>query len=136
MSSRIERGRGAINQINITPLVDVMLVVLVIFMVLTPTMQHGIEVDIPKATFSPIETKEMQIVVTVTKKGDIYINKLSTNLENLEMKLKKIFEKNPDKEIFFKADENVPYGFVVKAMAAINRAGITKLGMITEPDDK
>ncbi len=135
MSLRSRREKSAIYQINITPLVDVMLVILIIFMVLAPTIQHGVVVDMPKASFEPIKSTEIQMVVTVTESGDIYINKLKTDLAKLELKLSKIFAKNPDRQVFFKADKKVPYGYVVKAMAAIKKAGITKLGMITEPDE-
>ena len=129
------KNKSVIAEINITPLVDVMLVILIIFMVVAPTIQHGVQVDVPEATFTAIESKEVQIVVTVTKTGEIYINKLKTDLKNLELKLRKIFEKNPDKQVFFKADKKVAYEHVMKAMAAIKKAGITKLGMITEPEE-
>ncbi|MFC1855115.1 protein TolR [Thermodesulfobacteriota bacterium] len=130
------KNRSAIAEINITPLVDVMLVILIIFMVVAPTIQHGVKVDVPEATFTPIESQEVQVVVTVTKKGDIYINNFKTaGVKNLQAKLAALYEKNPERELFLKADKNVPYGTVIKAMAAIKSAGIDKIGMITEPEE-
>jgi biopolymer transport protein TolR len=111
-----------------------MLVILIIFMVVAPTIQHGVKVDVPEATMSPIEAKEVQMIVSITKDGKIFINKLETDYKTLEMKLKKIYENAPTKELFLKADKKVPYENVMKAMAAIKRAGISKIGMITEPE--
>jgi biopolymer transport protein TolR len=129
----IGKNRSAIAEINITPLVDVMLVILIIFMVVAPTIQHGVKVDVPEATFTPIESKEVQVVVSVTKSGDIYINNFKTDSDNLGLKLNKLFKRVNQKELFLKADKNVPYGSVMKAMAAIKNAGFSKIGMITEP---
>lgn len=115
-----------------TPLVDVMLVLLIIFMVTAPMLQQGIDVDLPKTKTSPIKIEEERLVVTVTQSKNIYINKTPFTFEELQKKLIKILEADPHKEVFLRADKNVPYGFVVKVMAAIKEAGIQKLGMVTD----
>jgi len=116
----------------VTPLVDVMLVLLIIFMVTAPMLQQGIDVDLPKTKTSPIKIEEERLVVTVTQSKNIYINKTPFTFEELQKKLIKILEADPHKEVFLRADKNVPYGFVVKVMAAIKEAGIQKLGMVTD----
>ncbi|MEK6777414.1 MAG: protein TolR [bacterium] len=123
---------GSMSEINVTPLVDVMLVLLIIFMVTAPMLQQGVDVDLPKTKSSPIKIEEERLVVTVTKSKNIYINKTAFTVEELQKKLKKILEENPDKEVFLRADKNVSYGFVVQVMAAIKDSGIRKLGMVTE----
>lgn len=120
------------SEINVTPLVDVMLVLLIIFMVTAPMLQQGIDVDLPKTKTSPIKIEEERLVVTVTQSKNIYINKTPFTFEELQKKLIKILEADPHKEVFLRADKNVPYGFVVKVMAAIKEAGIQKLGMVTD----
>ena len=115
-----------------TPLVDVMLVLLIIFMVTAPMLQQGIDVDLPKTKTSPIKIEEERLVVTVTQSKNIYINKTPFTFEELQKKLIKVLEADPHKEVFLRADKNVPYGFVVKVMAAIKEAGIQKLGMVTD----
>ena len=123
---------GSMSEINVTPLVDVMLVLLIIFMVTAPMLQQGIDVDLPKTKPSPIKIEEERLVVTVTQSKNIYINKTPFSFEELQKKLTKILEADPHKEVFLRADKNVPYGFVVKVMAAIKEAGIQKLGMVTD----
>jgi len=89
-------------------------------------------VDLPKTKTSPIKIEEERLVVTVTQSKNIYINKTPFTFEELQKKLIKILEADPHKEVFLRADKNVPYGFVVKVMAAIKEAGIQKLGMVTD----
>ncbi len=120
------------SEINVTPLVDVMLVLLIIFMVTAPMLQQGVDVDLPKTKPSPIKIDEERLVVTVTRTKNVYINKRSFAVKDLKKKLEKIREANPGKEVFLRADKNVPYGFVVEVMAAIKEAGISKLGMVTD----
>lgn len=127
------RSKTALSDINVTPLVDVMLVLLIIFMVTAPLMQQGIDVNLPKAKGKELASEEERIIVTVTKGNKIYINKNLIELSELGKKLQKIYERRADKEIFLKADEDIPYGFVVRTMAEIRSAGIEKLGMVTEP---
>lgn len=127
------RSKTALSDINVTPLVDVMLVLLIIFMVTAPLMQQGIDVNLPKAKGKELASEEERIIVTVTKGNKIYINKNLIELSELGKKLQKIYERRADKEIFLKADKDIPFGFVVRTMAEIRSAGIEKLGMITEP---
>ena len=125
--------RRFLSEINVTPLVDVMLVLLIIFMVTAPMLQQGIDVNLPQVAAKDIPAKEEKLVLTITKKGDIYINEHPVELSRLKENLERIYENRINKEIFLKADETVPYGFVVKTMSEIKEAGIEKLGMITKP---
>jgi biopolymer transport protein TolR len=123
---------GTMSEINVTPFVDVMLVLLIIFMVTAPMMQQGVDVDLPKTKAARIEISEERLIVTVTKTQNVYINKTAFSVKELQQKLTKIREANPTREVFLRADKNVPYGFVVQVMAAIKEAGIAKLGMVTD----
>lgn len=125
--------RRFLSEINVTPLVDVMLVLLIIFMVTAPMLQQGIDVNLPKVAAKDIPSREEKLVLTITKKGDIYINEHPVELSGLKENLERIYENRINKEIFLKADETVSYGFVVKTMSKIKEAGIEKLGMITKP---
>lgn len=125
-----------LSEINVTPFVDVMLVLLVIFMVTAPMMQEGVDVNLPQAKGKALPSKEKRVTISVTDKREIYINDRKTPLGELEETLKKIFQNRMDKQIFLRADEVVPYGFVVKTMAAIRNAGIEQLGMVTVPLEK
>lgn len=122
-----------LSEINVTPLVDVMLVLLIIFMVTAPMLQKGIDVDLPKVAAKDIPTKEEKLVLTITKKRKIFINEHAVEISKLRQKLEKIFENRTDKELFLRADEKVPYGFVMKTMSEIKEGGIEKIGMITRP---
>jgi len=123
---------GTMSEINVTPLVDVMLVLLIIFMVTAPMLQQGVDVDLPKTKPSPIKVEKERLVITVTKTRNIYINKRGFTLPDLQAKLAKIHQADPGKEVFLRADKDVPYGFVVQVMAAVKEAGIAKLGMVTD----
>ena len=127
------KDRRFLSEINVTPLVDVMLVLLIIFMVTAPMLQQGIDVNLPKVAAKDIPSREEKLVLTITKKGEIYIDEHPVELSRLKENLEKIYENRINKEIFLKADETVPYGFVVKTMSEIKEAGIEKLGMITKP---
>jgi len=129
-------NRGIMAEINVTPLVDVMLVLLVIFMVTAPMMQQGVQVNLPKADTKAMTPLEETVVVTVEKSGRIYINKDEVPPADLRSKLSTMFAAREKKEVFLKADAGVPYGEVVKAMADIKGAGIERLGMVTEPAAK
>ncbi|MCK4738672.1 MAG: protein TolR [Deltaproteobacteria bacterium] len=126
-------NKKLLSQINVTPLVDVILVLLIIFMVTAPMMQTGIDVKLPEVETSSIKTTDEPVIVTITKKGNIYINKTSVELGSLKKKLQAIFKRRPDNALLLKADASVPYGQVAKAMAEIRKAGIQKVGMVTEP---
>ena len=123
------------SDINVTPLVDVMLVLLIIFMVTAPMMMQGVDVNLPKTTTRHIKTKDEPLILTVNKKREVFIENHRIEINNLEIKIKKIFENRRDKEILLRADKDVPYGFVIKVIARVKRAGIDKLGMVTEPVD-
>ena len=123
------------SDINVTPFVDVMLVLLIIFMVTAPMMMQGVEVNLPQTTTKSIKTQEDPLIITINKKMEISIEDHRINIEDLESKLKSIFKYRRDKEVLLKADRELSYGFVIKVVAGIKRAGIDKLGMITEPID-
>ena len=128
-----ENRSGAMSQINVTPLVDVMLVLLVIFMVTAPMMQQGVQVNLPKTQAKSLSTDQETVVVSVDKSGRVFINSAETSHSDLTTKLAAIFQSRAKKEVFLKADTDVPYGEVVKTMAEIKGAGIERLGMMTEP---
>lgn len=121
-----------LSEINITPFVDVMLVLLIIFMVTTPLLEKGIEVDLPKEPARDVETIEKSII-SINSRKEIYLNDKSVSLNELENTLKYTYLAKTDKEIFLRADKGLPYGFVVKIMSKIKNAGIDKVGMVTEP---
>ncbi len=123
------------SDINVTPFVDVMLVLLIIFMVTAPLMIQGVEVTLPQTTTKELKTPEDPLILTVNKKGEISLERHIIELEDLEAKLKTISEYRTDKEVLLRADKDLSYGFVLKVVAAAKRAGIEKLGMITEPTD-
>jgi len=129
-------SKRLLSEINVTPFVDVMLVLLVIFMVTAPMMQEGVDVNLPQAKGKSLPSKEKRVTISITDKREIYINDRKTQLDQLEDALKKIFQNRLDKQIFLRADEIVPYGYVVKTMAAIRNAGIEQLGMVTAPLEK
>src|ERR1051326_4527965 len=124
---------GSISQINVTPLVDVMLVLLVIFMVTAPIIQQGVAVDLPKTRAAPLNAQEEPLVVGVAQNGTIYLNDNAIPLEELRAKLVAIAPAKPDHQVLLRADRNVPYGDVVRVIAAVKEAGVSRLGMVTEP---
>ncbi|MBN1277672.1 MAG: protein TolR [Deltaproteobacteria bacterium] len=128
-------SRKLMSELNLTPLVDVMLVVLIIFMVTAPLLMQGVEVNLPETTARHIKTREDPLILTITRKKEIFLEKHKFELETLEEKIRNIFENRREKEILLKADKDVPYGYVIKVIAQIKRAGIDKLGMVTEPVD-
>ena len=126
-------NRSVMAEINVTPLVDVMLVLLVIFMVTAPMMQQGVQVNLPKADTKAMTPAEETVVVSVDKSGKIYINKDEVPAGDLKSRLTDMFASRAKKEVFLKADAAVPYGEVIRTMADIKGAGIERLGMVTEP---
>ncbi len=128
-----QRDGSSISQINVTPLVDVMLVLLVIFMVTAPIIQQGVQVNLPQAKSSAIPGTEEHLVVTVAKNGKIYLNDNALSLTELGQKLRAIKKLQADKQVYLRADQEVRYGDVMKTIAEIKQAGIEKLGMVTRP---
>jgi biopolymer transport protein TolR len=125
--------RTVMSQINVTPFVDVMLVLLVIFMITAPMMQQGMQVNLPKADTKALSMKEEPVVVSVDRSGRAFIDQLPVAQGELKSKLEMIFSGRAKKEVFLKADRDVPYGDVVRTMAEIKGAGVERLGMLTEP---
>jgi TolR protein len=124
------RNRTALSEINVTPLVDVMLVLLIIFMVTAPLMQQGIDVNLPKAKGKDLPPEE-RISIVVKKGGTLFLNDQPISKTDMMSKLTAISKLNPN--VFLRADKDVPYGTVVEIMGDIKEAGIEKLGMVTEP---
>ena len=121
------------SDINVTPLVDVMLVLLIIFMVTAPMMMQGVDVSLPEATAEPLESEKENLIITVDKDNKVFINDFQVSVDGLGEKLKKILEGRSDREVYLKADKDISYGTVVKVMAEVKGAGVEKLGMVTEP---
>ena len=129
------RGRrrlGGMNEINVTPLIDVMLVLLVIFMVTAPLLRTDVQVDLPKVKSSPTQADDSKMLVIITVDDHVYLGKdeITGDVEN---KLKTNARLQTEKELYVQADENVKYGTVLRVMAAAREAGVEKLGMVTDP---
>jgi len=124
---------GAISQINVTPLVDVMLVLLIIFMVTAPILQQGVSIDLPKVAAGPLSGEEEQLVVNVAKGGQVYLNDTALTAEQLREKLRAIVAARPDRQLYVRADQAVPYGQVMQVMGAVRDAGLVRVGLVTEP---
>jgi biopolymer transport protein TolR len=123
-----------LSEINVTPFVDVMLVLLIIFMVTAPMMQQGVDVDLPETTTQNLRIRDEPLVLTVKKGGEYFLGRREIPEAELGDKLAAILEGLDRKEIFLRADKGARYGAVVKALAAARQAGATKLGMVTEPE--
>jgi biopolymer transport protein TolR len=133
IGSRNTSDRSAMSQINVTPLVDVMLVLLIIFMVTAPMMQQGVQVNLPKADTKALTPQEVTVVVSIERNGKLFINTTENPATELRSRLVGMLATRTKKEVFLKADKDVPYGEVIRAMAEIKGAGIERLGMVTEP---
>jgi biopolymer transport protein TolR len=126
-------SKQPVGEINVTPLVDVMLVLLIIFMVSAPMMNTGVEVDLPAAQAPQVEITEEKLLLTVGVDQKVYLGRDEVPYERLEATLLANDRMKKEKELYVQADENVPYGFVVKVIAIVKKAGITKLGLVTDP---
>ncbi len=126
--------RRAMTDINVTPLVDVMLVLLIIFMVTAPLIQSGVKVDLPRASAQQMEHQEEKLVLTITRDRRVYLGNTEIPGAELERKLATNARIQKDKELYLHADRSLPYGQVVEIMAIARRAGVESLGMITDPD--
>ena len=121
------------SDINVTPFVDVMLVLLVIFMVTAPMMLQGVEVDLPETTSQPLASKKENLIISINNKNQVFINDFQVTLDFLQEKLKKILEGRENREVYLRADKEISYGFVVRIMSELKGAGVENLGMVTEP---
>jgi biopolymer transport protein TolR len=133
MAFRLDDETNALSDINVTPLVDVMLVLLVIFMVTAPLLQQGMEVQLPKAVSQNLPQKpEDPLILSITKSQVFYLNETPIPRRELGNRLKLILRNRKSKAVYLKADRNLPYGIVVETMDALNRIGVESLGMVTE----
>ncbi|MBI4654832.1 MAG: biopolymer transporter ExbD [Nitrospirae bacterium] len=124
----MQRRRQALSEINVTPFVDVMLVLLIIFMVTAPLLQQGIDIKLPQAKGKELSPTE-RVIITIKKDGKMYIDKSLTDINMLKTNLASM----PNRDVFLKADKDVPYGVVVEVMGELREIGIERLGIITEP---
>lgn len=127
-----QRNNEALSQINVTPLVDVMLVLLVIFMVTAPILQQGVDVNLPQVRAGALTGDEVQLVVTVTSAGAVYLNDTAMTPPDLLTKLQAVLREAPDRAVYLRADAAVPYGEVMRVIASLREAGVQRLGMVTE----
>jgi biopolymer transport protein TolR len=143
MAATIQKPAGArgrfrrvrynpMSEINVTPFVDVMLVLLVIFMVAAPLLNVGVPLDLPKTDAKPISGQDEPITVSVKADGEVYLQETKITIEELNVKLKAITQSKPDQRIFVRGDKGVAYGRVLEVMGAISGAGFTKVGLVAE----
>lgn len=126
-----------VSEINVTPLVDVMLVLLIIFMVTAPMMTQGVDVDLPETTSRALKQKEKPIVISINKMGEISLNQFTMSQKVLKQQLmERARSTGTDRSIFLRADKSVPYGLVISIMADVKEVGFEKIGMITQPKIK
>ena len=131
----MNNGKRFMSEINVTPFVDVMLVLLIIFMVTAPMMIEGVAVNLPQTTAKSVKTSEDPLILTVTKEGGIFLERTEIKPEDLENKLKSILKYRDNNEILLKADKDALHGFVVQVMAGMQRAGVDIGVIVTEPED-
>ncbi len=124
---------GPVSDINITPFVDVMLVLLVIFMVAAPLLESGIPIQLPKANTKALKAPDKPIILNITKEREVYVAETKVELRALIKTLRNVFKERDKKEIFIRADGALPYEFVAQTMAAVKLAGIDKIGLVTVP---
>lgn len=136
MKSNKDSKSGALSEINIIPLVDVMLVLLIIFMITAPMMQHGMNIDIPKVTTKPLPTKDEPQILNITKDQRLILNEKKLAVKDLKAAIQLLFSNKSTKEIYLRADKEVPYGFVVSCMGLIREAGIEKINIVTKPREE
>ncbi len=136
MKNRSSFDNRFMSQINVVPFIDVMLVLLIIFMVAAPLVKHGVDVDLPRATISAVSAEDQHLAITITKERKIFLNQMEVELSELKDQLSLIFRQRADNQLFFRADKELPYEFVIQVMAEIKNAGIEKLGIITTPLEK
>ncbi|MDR0354617.1 MAG: protein TolR [Deltaproteobacteria bacterium] len=127
-------GRSMMSEINVTPMVDVMLVLLIIFMVAAPMMTQGLDVDLPKVDANVMRTDASMVILTVTADGSVDLDGTKLpNVDNLDAQVRQVMRTKGTESLFLKADQSVPYGQVARIMGALREAGITNVGLVTEP---
>ena len=129
----LEDNDDVMSEINMTPLVDVMLVLLIIFMITVPVLTHSVKLDLPRADNTPNLVKPESVNVSVTADGALHWNDDTINEAQLTSRLEAAATQQPQPEIFIRGDRKVDYERVVKVMAAVQKAGVLKLGFVTEP---
>lgn len=127
-------GKTSLAEINVTPLVDVMLVLLIVFMVSAPLMQQGVEVNLPKASAGALSQTEDPIVISIQRDQTIIYNQKNYNLRSLSAKLASLASTKPNAQILVQADQSVNYGVVAKVMAELKKARFTRVGLVTDPE--
>ena len=128
-----DNDENLMSEINVTPLVDVMLVLLIIFMITAPMLTYGVKVNLPTTTSKPIPTKKEPLLITVDKNKNVFIDQYKIPLKKLGEKLKPIIKANPKRNVLLQADQRVCYGYVMQVMAEIKSAGVERLGLVTKP---
>lgn len=123
-----------ISDINITPLVDVMLVLLIVFMITAPMMIQGVDVNLPRATTAPLKPPEEMLTVRVTKDGTVWIDKRKTPLDELAPVMAKVLEARTIKDVLLTADRELPYETVMRVISRLKKAGVNRIGMVTQPE--
>jgi biopolymer transport protein TolR len=136
MTSGGSKSRAVLSEINVTPLVDVMLVLLIMFMVTTPLMQQGIEVDLPKTSSAGVEMTDEPFILVIDASKNITVAKNKVSLESLKPRLRAIFQNRKNKQVYIQADQHVEYGIVAEVMAEVRAAGIFNIGLVTVPKAK
>jgi biopolymer transport protein TolR len=126
---------SVLSEINVTPLVDVMLVLLIIFMVTAPMIQTGVDVDLPQGKAQVMEKDESKLILTIDKNQKVFLGKAEVPVDQLEAVIKNNAKLQADKELYLEADRTIPYGFVVRIMALVKLAGVDKLGMVMDPTE-
>ncbi len=130
----IETGSDRLmSDINVTPFVDVMLALLIVFMIAAPMMVQGVDVSLPQAVAEPLPAETDQLIISVDKEDQVYINEVQVSLDSLREKLINILENRTDRQVYFRADQTISYGMAIRVMSEIKSAGVERLGMVTEP---
>jgi len=129
-------SKGPLAEINIIPLVDVMLVLLIVFMITAPMMQHGLGIEIPNVTAKALPAKDEPQILNITRDQQLILNEKKIEFKDLKGAIQFLFANKDKKEIFLRADKDVPYGYVVRCMGTIREAGVDKVNIVTKPLDK
>ena len=134
MAGGVGNNRKVLGEINVVPLVDIMLVLLIIFMVAAPMMVQGLDVSLPETDSGALKSSDDLLILSVTSQGQVYLDEFEVPLEGLSDKIKGVTSRKPQTRVYLRADKDVPYGVVVRVMAQTREAGVNDLGMVTEPE--